>query len=293
MLNAKFMEEKLKFGYTLDDFCEHLNVSQEDFLKALNQCFTTKAIRIFNSRMAQNAKKAKKSKSKSLKELSSMTITPVDEILDHSSIFIFTSSITSDDTSEVASEVTSNNTSEVASESLNVLKVKEADLIQKISDLELEHKNCVSERAKAKEELRPIQEKLEEIKATIRRYQEAIAEKIKILNQEGEKMAKINTSLSELRNELVTVQEQISQKSIFSVYIFNSEITFESTFDVEIPDQWEIIYDKIKGKDEFDEFTGKQLKNVSKAVAIKEKYGNDAQFIFDSIELEKIFDSLI
>lgn len=270
VLNAKLMNEKLKRGWTADDFARHLNMcSKEEFLASLQKQFNSKAYNGWCSEMRGNQKRKDKIErsraQESEKEEEMETMMEV----------------------EVKAEKES-----VEENKVLELKMREESIRKEICDKELDHVQLKAKRRELYTSLRKQKEALLRLKEEMKERQEEVNEIVTQLQVSASEMSKISAEISNSQKELEKVREEI--KSLQKIEIFaykNGEIEAEKEgekFEIEISDSWEELFKDLATKDLLEDLTVKQIKQIAKLIVLTESLQQQNMKFEITFEMEEV-----
>lgn len=279
-LNAKLMNDKLKYGWTAADFAEYLSTTEGSFLKAVKETFSKNAANSMLSKLKRNEKRRNQ---RSSEKVSSKEST-LNVCSDTNPISII----------EVAEQETLNTC--LQSDIVDELMLELKELSKKLCEKEATHKMLISDRKKLYDSLRGHKEKLLKLSEEIQNCQVEIleiADNISFLTNE------IKTSNSEIkasRNEMSEVKAKIEEFSKFNIYIYeNGDIDIEGKTNFEIPESWTSLVQELTTNPELECLTIKQIKQLAKVLvltkALKLK-GKTFEFTFESEIVQKYFEQL-
>lgn len=213
-LTGRYMNEKLKRGWTAEDFAAHFSSSVEDFLSALEKNFSTKAVSQMKHRMNKNAKK---------KECCFTSIVSIQaEETIKSTDGEFTSAI--------------NDIEDYSSESqIDILKRRESDLSNLIFSMESEHCDLISLRASQRAEFKCQKQRLASLIEKLEKAKSEFEITFSEWKKTGLEMKTLSASLKQQKLELRSVRKQL--QSLQKVFIFaysSGELEIENNSDIDL-----------------------------------------------------------
>lgn len=249
-LTAKIMEERLKHGWTLKYFAQHYQITEEEFLTTLSKTFSSKAYKGMLARLKKNEKISQR------KEGNLET----------------TETVLPDTSSEKLNkqlDTTIEEQTNIHEESLlESMQFQKKTLQSTLNNLELEHKVLSSERVQIRNRISNYKTVLLDMQSKIRQYQEELEVLVSELDEKFASMQKINLSISETRVALSEVNAKIDALQKVSIFFYSSgEFAIESQISFEIP-EWATLFDKIVKDELVESLTIKQIKGLSKCVAL-------------------------
>lgn len=286
-LNAKFMEEKLKRGWTLQDFAIYFECSEENFQEHLEKIFYEHAARDMLVRLKKN-KKIKKTK-KLTKNVSKEGGSTCTEELD-----ISNETTVSDE--QCNGSESEKSVSNIFEETLEALKLQREDIQSSLNGLELCHKALVSDRT-------ILRKKIDEHKKTLKELNEKVSicktDLVNLTSELEEKfsiMQELDEGISRKRDDLSEINAKIEKTKSITILVFNSgDIEIVASFSVEIPEANTETVGKIISNEQADNLTLKQIKAVSKLIVLiqnLEQQDLNYELLFDEIMMEEMFNKI-
>ena len=269
-LNAKLMEDKLKIGWTSEDFAQHLEISVEDFPTLLQRTFSSRASRSMLAKLDQNQKRKKK--------LIRKKVTPMEVELE-----------TLPETEEPISS------SEQTLSDLEILR-KKADVIQKeICEKEIHQNELFSQRRILYNSLKNKKEKLLQLQTLIDQHKTEVEEVVAKFADLSNQLSFLKAEISDQRRILEDIQSDIKSLEKVVIYVYNNgEIELENS-EVEIPDTWTSLFPELIELDTVEALTVKQIKQLAKLIAFT-RLLNDLskkfEISFDNEEVSKAYSVL-
>ena len=222
-LNAKFMEEGLKKNWTTVEFCESLNMTEEELISNINKAFTSRAATNYLRKLKKNVKKPLTKKSSK----TTFVLEPTDlkETI--------STATDSQDNLKVTPKIS---TEELTAEEI---QADIQSLNQMIISFESTKKDILSENSVLKEQL---QEKITEFAELRSKMQSLIDVSNNIKDQISSNLKKVDkikediSSLLEGRKNLEIALKELQKVTL----LLNDDGSIEP--DIEIPDSWENVY---------------------------------------------------
>lgn len=283
-LDDKFMELKLKAGFTLCELIEILEInSEEEFWQIINRNFTADAVKYYRLRLKRNEKQ--KNKSQRRKKDNKVILPPQKpEVIAAESC----------NGKDIIEEKSSDNLTNPNKE-LEDLKKSEEEIVQFLIDQEIEHKKLVSGRLEIRKKLKEYESSLLEARRRVSALEIATTEAAKELEMINSGMEETNQLRREAKAELEEVRRAIKEKERISILVYeNGEL--EMSVPSDVPDDWKEIYARLTGTTELagriEELTLKQIKLLSQCLAIRDEFnatGKDFEFIFENEAMTQAF----
>ena len=247
-LNGKFMEEKLKHCWTLKQLANYFQVSEEKFLKMLEDTFSTKAYKGMISRLRKNEKTfqrkhSSKSNSDTLSTEESIPIpTSFEEESPQKDIQLDTQEHSNKD-----------------SETFETLKLQRENLQFSLNELELKHKTLTSERAQIKKEIIRYKTRLTALKEELHECHISVCCLVEKLNEKLDLMKDLNLSISETRQNLSSINTEIESLQKVTIFVYASgDVEFETPLQIEYP-SWNNLFDVLIKNDAAGSLTVNQM----------------------------------
>lgn len=183
----------------------------------------------------------------------------------------------------------------IIEKTINQLREKEAILSDKICEEEFLHKQLISDRRVINEKLYNKKEVLTNLKHQVEIHQEEVENLMKELLDTRSKMSELNITISTNKDILVDIQSQLRDLEQISIFAYESgEIEFENptSLKISIKDEWIDLFNSLIGYEEFEHLTLRELKQLSKLIALtKELHNKKINYVvsFDSEPLQEVF----
>ena len=272
-LNAKFMEDKLKYGWTLAQFAEHFEVDEQGFLRILETTFSSKATKAMISRLKRNDKK---SKNLSTEKSSAIAVLNLEENFSESE--------------EVEKTIDTTDSIIILQNLIAERRMLESSL----NSLELEHQSLCSDRIKIKNSISSFKNKLIKLKEEIQTCQTEISFMLTQLKEKYATMQNLNSDISKVKVNLQEVNTKIKDLQKVSIFVYsNGYIEIESVIKIETP-EWNEYFDKILKSGQADHFTVNQIKSLAQIFSITNflhEQNLPYEIIFENEEMESFFKS--
>lgn len=162
--------------------------------------------------------------------------------------------------------------------------------------LEINHKKLVSrKRAIQTEELPNLKQELEQYRAKILEAQSQVISLNDELNGLVAKINEVNSSLSEKREQLQILEEEISALKTVNIFVYSSgEIEITASTEIEVPDESKIDWISVvtNNSEQCKMMTIAQIQSVVKTIYIVKEL-KSWQIAFEEEICQKLFDSLM
>lgn len=271
-IESRFINENLKKGWTIEDFAEKLEMSSEEFTKALHDTFNSRACRTMIASLKTNEKrKAKRSKKSSDIELNDGAIL----VLDSESEFTTDSPLETNPSLE-----------------LQKLEEEKSSLEENIASLENEREELYRKRKSVYSSLNEEKEALLEMLKQIESHEKVITNLSNELDDISKQAEKFNEEIALKNSELLSVMNRIQELSKISIFVYqNGSFELDNTeLTVEVSEEDEkALFEAFTKSDAFEELTLKQIKAIAKLKIITEKISSNFDITFESEEMEKAF----
>ena len=211
-LTGRYMNEKLKRGWTSEDFATHFSSSVEDFLSALEKKFPY-AVSQMKHRMEKNAKKKE--------NLTSSMVIQAEDIFETTTENLSVEIDTFED--------------EPSESQLDILKRRESELSSRIFSLESQHSELVSKRASQRAEFKQQKMRLTELVEKLERAKSEFETTFSERKHTGAEMKELSSLIRREKQILQSVRKEIS--SLQKVFIFaycSGELEIENNSDVDL-----------------------------------------------------------
>lgn len=281
-LNPSYVQNKLKQGWTLQDFCDDLDVSEEFLLNFVEKHSTNKVYANFPRQVKQNEQIAEKKRRSAEKKSNTENSTPT-EVLE-------TSETSPTLASTPESKVSNTPGISLPKENLDPTEVEIFNLQNRISEKEKD----LLDKQKLKTQVSSEHDSL--LLLTVR-TQNNVDRLAKELELEKQKYHRLSSRLTVLANHMTSLDKEIEnfETSIenikskikelrkISVFVSSSgEITFNKK--VAIPDSWKKLYPMLLEDSLVENLTVKQVQQLAKLIVIFEMLKEEEayfEFVFE------------
>ena len=269
VLNAKLMNEKLKRGWTPDDFARHLDMSENEFLDSLQKLFGPKTYNGWLSELRTNQKrkeKLEKIKTKKVEKKAAPLTDPETEL-----------------------ETEAKPETELETKLLEELKSTEENIRKAICEKELAHIELKAKRNELNASLQKQKEALLLLKDEIQKRQEEVNKIFNKLQETASEMSKKSTEISNSQQQLEKIQEKIRSLQKVEIFVYmNGEIEVDN-YDMEILDSsWNDLFKDLATNDLLENLTIKQIKQISKLIVLTKSLQRQNLKFEISFELEEV-----
>ena len=274
--SGRLMEEKLKIGWTIDDFLSYLNVSETEFLNYLTKNFSAKAVFQMKKRLKNNQKKIKKYKNK--KEGKSMTLSTKE-----SAPVTANESKTSIDSTSCISIVS--------------LRNQEKTLVETICKMETDHAKLISKRASLKSTFQQLRKQLIALQKELKEKKIIADSTYQEWLRISSEMHAITESISKEKNLLSGIREEIKAAETISIFIYeNGEIETENyplliSKDLNSSE----IFNSLLKNSIVESLTLRDIRQLAKVLAITTKLKAEQKLFevtFESEQIQEVFQQI-
>lgn len=242
IMNAKFLEEKLKQGWGIEDFCNKLNVLEADFFQLLERSFKSRAVKDFTRRLTLNSKKNVKANKKK----------------------------------EKGREIMKKENSE-----LETLLTEQQHIRDYIFGIESKIQDLKEEKSECKEVLRKAKKTLEEFLIRLKTEEDRINKFAESMEQIDSEIKLEQSKLTQARQELETVRSEIERIRNLTIILKKDggiQVFDENQDSVDIPENLdtEKFLEHLIGLDYLEDLSIKELRTVAQLLAIGEYLQKDS-----------------
>ena len=281
-ISAKFMEEKLTEGWSTKDFCDKLELSEEEFDSLMEKAFAQRAKAAYCRRLSKNDKLRKKH---------------IKNSANRSPVVVENNTVLS---SPENAEVTSNEMPDTLEGMIELSNKLLSEIAEKEKLRKSLYEGCTVGKNKLlayKADLEVMQRKVQELIALTIQTKESIVE-IK------DEVSKINSSIRDLKKHKSQIDGKIKELQTISILLYEDGnigvVTGKFDPNTDIPENWmeyfQKLFDGEFGCDEIlDSLTRAQIKQVSKIKALLDEKKNDIpyQFIAENENVQAVIDELL
>lgn len=281
-VTGKKISVKLKYGYTLDDFTRIYNCTEEEFDTFLQKNFEKSAYNKIQTEMGKNSKRKNNNKKSSSKS----NCTYTDEEL---TVPAFDTS-SEKQLSEPQFPVPVSSLSK--EEKLQHLKDDEKILRNELISKEIKHKNLITQKKELFKKLEIQRSLMLQLRKTIEQRQKEVEKISNDLETLYDEIASLNSSISNERKDLLDIQKQIKDLEKISLFIYeNGEIDTDN-FVIDIPDNWNEVFENILRNEVVEDLSIKQIKQLAKLIVLTGILNANAleyELTFESENSQKAF----
>lgn len=290
-VTAKSIRINIKNHWTLEDFIQNYGITEETFWQLIKELFHGDATEV-RRQLKNNRKQSERKPSQKVE------IPASNELLDET--------IQVEQRGEKKSEMEEKvEASETLDDQENIEKMRELlkaeqekaeSARQEIIALELTHESLVARKRDIQtNELPTLKKLLEEYKQKILEAQSLVISFNNELNEVVAKMEDINATLSEKREELQTLEDEINALKTVNIFVYNTgEIEISASTEVRIPEDSEVDWVSIvtNNGEQCKSMTIAQIQSVAKTLKIVKEM-ESWQIAFEDDACKKLFDSLM
>ena len=261
-LTAKLIKMKLKYGWCIKDFTDYLNMSEEDFIIALQKQFSQSACNDMLMQLNKNDKRQRK--------LSSHQ-----------------NQATVKKSSQVKEEF-----NEKTSYNLEDLLAQEKKILDEICQKEASHAGIISERKSIRASLRKEKAEILELQKIFKKHEESIKSLIDRLEITSSNLTSINLELSDSNSELEKIRFQIESLKKVSIYVYGDGNIEVENGKLVVSDTWEELFKNLTADISVENLTLKQIRQLAKLLVFVDylrKQNKDFDISFESQNLQDAF----
>lgn len=284
IITTKAINTQLKYHWTLEKFCTHYNVSEEEFFNTVATLFPKGADEV--RRKLQKNENFKHGKKRSDAKNENKVSSDIPE----------KSNVTSDENEE---KKETEETVEKMSKEKELLVQEEARAAAKreqIISLEVQHEKLISRKREIQTvELLEYKKILEKHKKAIIDAQEKVIDLTNELDRIIGQISEVNSSLSDNREELKSLEDEIKALKTVNILVYNSgEIEIVSDSEIKVPADSDIEWISIvtNNPEQCKSLTMGQIQGIAKVLKIVGEL-NLWQVEFDNKQAQDLFEKLL
>ena len=267
-ISSKLLKEKIeRYNWAPYHFAEYLECTEEEFWEALRKAFSGNTYTSFEKDLKKNAKQFEKAKKQVIKRV---------KVVD---VNAYSSESTSPHTTETDSlaEVVTTETaiqptveSIPRTETLDSLKEQYAMCLNALNVIKEQNEDFQIQQSEQTAAMVQKQKELFELKAKIRMLESEISEFNLQLVTLHKQIDSNLASKDECEKQLLDLSNKIELFKKVTIFVYlTGEIEILSKSQVQIPNNWNEIFNEIVTKTELEELTIKQLKALAQVLALK------------------------
>ena len=286
-LTGKFMQDKLKLGWTTSDFANYFNTSEEYFLDSLKKTFSDKSCKSIHIRLKKNLKLKQRLGRSSSTCIKNSNIT--NNIIQDEDTTLSDNSVTTEP--ELSEETETDNF-------LEELKEKEAELNDYICHKESAYYSLIHQKRDLSKQLQAKKEMIIRIKNIIKRHQESI---ISLYDQLVFVSSNVNMTFDEISKtyeQLLDIQEQIRLIEKVTIFVYDDgELESDNeNINLEINDNdLTSFLTTVYANPILENLTLKQIKQLAKLYLITKKLDENGfayELTFEEENFKDIFEKI-
>lgn len=276
-ITGRYMNEKIKQGWSAEDFAKHFGTTKEEFILALEKKFSSKASSQMMKRMEKNAKRKE--------NLISAPVVEAEETFE-STDEEFTSAITDLEDDSPESQI-------------DILKRRESKLSSRIFSLESQHSELVSKRAAQRAEFKQQKMRLSALVEKLERAKSEFKTTFSEWKHTGAEMKELSSSIRREKQVLQSVRKEIS--SLQKVFIFaycSGELEIENNSDIDLtvePADVAVKFGELIDLSAVDSLAIKEVRQLARLLLLMKKIqANKVQFelTFENEKLEAAYNDI-
>lgn len=276
-ISPDYIQSKLKQGWTMQDFCKDLEISEDSLLEFIEKHSNNRIYAAFPRQVKQNEQLAEKRRRSEEKKLNVADKNNPENVQASTSAAnkkektIQTPNKETIEVDPILSEIDSLN---------NKIKIKESDLTGKI--------NLKMQLASEQDHLT---QKISNLEDTVERLTNELKTAKQSLSKANHRITVITSHMSSVEQDIVNIEDIISSyklkirelQKITVLVCLNGDIIIDKK--VEIPKSWEEKYSKLRDDTIVEDITVKQVKQLAKLLVLFEKLNKEGEyfeFIFEN-----------
>lgn len=261
-LTGKIMEEKLKIGWTEEDFANHFQIPSESFSELVRKTFSQRACKDYFNRLCKN----RKLKEKHMKNAKKRKKNP------------------------------SNQKKEENVVSLEFLKKEEERQQKYLCMLEGKHQELVSRRMNAMSILKNKKADLLELKKAVSKHQKEIEKVIQEVNDISKQMNKKLEEIHASEENLENIKKSIKKQQVIEIFVYeDGSIEAEGRVFEENSENWKAVFNDMIEDEKMGNLKINQIKQLAKLREYTRSLeAEEIKYIitFESEESEKVFQEI-
>ena len=282
-ITPDYIQIKLKQGWTMQDFCNDLGMSEEAILSFMNKHSNNRTYGTFSRQVKQNEQLAEKKRRNDEKKINSH----------HCSEDVEETQVTSSTESDTTNSVFESTVQEVTQKEVeidpitaeidslyNKIKIKESELASKNSlksQLATEHENLSLKIVRMQSNIERLSKELEMEKQNLSKA----TQRDKVVMNHA---TTVDKDISRLLSTIGNFKTRIKELQKISISVSeDGEISINKP--IEIPDSWKVLYPKLLADSIVENITVKQVQQLSKLLVLHEKLQKEGayfEFIFEN-----------
>lgn len=268
-INAKFMEEKLKRGWQLEDFARQFEITPDDFLELLKKTFSSKAYKNMKLRLDKNDKiSQKRLRAKDEEQILEEEKQPIKEY--------FVEELSSEDI-------------------IKELYNEKERLVKEINEKEILHLNLINRRRRIREILKIKQEELQKLQKEIAKHQQETFELAAEYQESSKVMKSLSVSIYQKKERLEEIEKEEKSLKKILVYVYEDGEIESENYETVISESWNEIFTGLMEESVVEMLTIKETKQLAKVITftnyLKEQ-NLEYEITFDSNSVQVAYESL-
>lgn len=276
VINPDYVQGKLKQGWTMQDFCRDLEISEETLVSFIDKHSNNRIYGTFLRQVQQNEQRAERNARKQQKKVK----TPDDSEKAAVAPVVVT------ETTEPALPVV-----ETPKEEIDPTTKKINSLQRKIQSKEAEAEDKKQLRSKLIAQEEELTLKRVRIKTNIDRLYKELGLEKQALAKTKQDLSEVRTNITSVESDITRIESAISShrteimklKKVSIFVSINGEITIDKK--VEIPESWKELYPTLLSDSIVEDITVKQVQQLAKLLVLYEMLKKEDayfEFVFES-----------
>lgn len=267
-ITSKLLKEKIeRYNWAPYHFAEYLECTEEEFWEALRKAFSGNTYTSFEKDLKKNAKQLEKAKKQVIRRVKPVDVTTYSSE-SKSEPTTKTDSLPKEIMTETTTETTVESTSKP--ETLDSLKEQYAMCLNALDGIKEQNETFQIQKSEQNSGLIQKQKALAELKAQVQMLESEISQSNTNLATLQKQIDSNFASKTECEKQLLELSNKIELFKKVTIFVYlTGEIEILSKSHVQIPNNWNEIFNEIITKDELEELTIKQLKALAQVLALK------------------------
>lgn len=280
-ITSKDIAIRVKKGWDVVDFCNHYNLTVDEFNRAIDTFYSVKsANKEIRRELSKNAaKKAKKAPSRIPSAPVSTPVVAAATTVESPAPAVFT-------TVETMSAVPT----------LDELKNKEAELLAQENELKASYNAAISARDQSTARMESFKNKINDLILKLESVKTEVSAEIQKYAEISQNISDTSARLSDVRKELAETEEAIRQCKKVSIFVFpDGSIELENYTYSDSLSKVAEISQQYFSDEHFEELSVREIKQLAKLTALTQELqgaGLAFELIFDSSDMEELWSKL-
>lgn len=293
-ITAKIMEEKIKKGWTTEEFSRYFQLEPEQFLEQLKKNFSKKGCKNMLMRLERNDKLHYKHRKPRFVKMANMEVLKgesnkdkvVEEKLSEEEFVV-----------EVELFEKENLMGQLSIDELLTGLCREKEELKKaLTEDEKNFFEYKSRRKNIREILQKKQDKLVKMQNEIRKEQEEIIKLTDDYNEAAVRMKELNESMLQRNERLEEIEKQVKSLNKITIFVYqNGEIESEN-YEMVISDSWNQVFEDLMQKEEVEILTVKETKQLARVIELTkmlDEQNLEYEITFESENVQSVYEAIV